>query len=308
MTLPEPGAPATHAAADVRVALLGTGRMGSAMAERLRGAGVAVTLYNRTPERAKDLASRIGAGTATTPAEAAAGSDVVISMVADDAAVAALYDGPDGVVAGLRAGSVAVDMSTVLPGTIQALATAVRASGAGILDAPVSGSVTTTLSGQLTIMVGGDEADLDRARPVFELLAHRIVHVGGLGAGAAMKLAVNTVIFGLNGAVAEGLVLAERSGIERSLAYEVIAASAVGAPFVGYKRDAFVEPDTTPVAFSLRLAEKDLHLIAGQAGATGLALPQAATNLELIRAAERSVGADADFSAVASHLREEGRR
>ncbi len=157
-------------------------------------------------------------------------------------------------------------------------------------------------------MVGGETADLDRARPVFEVLAKHVVHVGGLGAGAAMKLAVNTVIFGLNGAVAEGLVLAERSGIERSLAYEVIAASAVGAPFVAYKRDAFVEPDTTPVAFSLRLAEKDLHLIASQAGATGLALPQAATNLELIRAAEGSVGADADFSTVASHLREEGRR
>ncbi len=134
----------------------------------------------------------------------------------------------------------------------------------------MSGSVATTQSGELTIMVGGEMADLDRARPVFELLARRIVHIGGLGAGAAMKLAVNTVIFGLNGAVAEGLVLAERSGIERSLAYEVIAASAVGAPFVGYKRDAFVEPETTPVAFSLRLAEKDLRLIAGQAEATGL--------------------------------------
>ncbi len=211
-------------------------------------------------------------------------------------------------VAGLRAGAVAVDMSTVLPGTIQALAAAVRARGAGILDAPVSGSVTTTRSGELTIMVGGETADLERARPVFELLARRIVHVGALGSGAAMKLAVNTVIFGLNGAVAEGLVLAERSGIERSLAYEVIAASAVGAPFVAYKRDAFVQPETTPVAFSLRLAEKDLGLIASQAGATGLALPQAATNLELIRAAERSLGDDADFSTVASHLREEGRR
>jgi 3-hydroxyisobutyrate dehydrogenase-like beta-hydroxyacid dehydrogenase len=308
MTLPETGDPATRAAAGLRVALLGTGRMGSAMAERLRASGVTVTLYNRTPERATELAGRIGAGTAATPAEAADGSDIVISMVADDDAVAALYGGPDGVIAGLRPGSVAVDMSTVLPGTIQALAAAVRARGAGILDAPVSGSVATTQSGELTIMVGGEMADLDRARPVFDLLARRVVHIGGLGAGAAMKLAVNTVIFGLNGAVAEGLVLAERSGIERSLAYEVIAASAVGAPFVGYKRDAFVQPETTPVAFSLRLAEKDLRLIAGQAEATGLTLPQAAANLELIRASERSVGADADFSTVASHLREEGRR
>jgi len=308
MTLPETGAPASSAAANLRVALLGTGRMGSAMAERLCASGVSVTLYNRSPERATELGARIGAGAAATPAEAAERSDVVISMVADDAAVAALYDGPDGVLAGLRPGSVAVDMSTVLPGTIQALAPAVRGRGAGILDAPVSGSVTTTLSGQLTIMVGGETADLDRARPIFEVLGRHVVHVGGLGAGAAMKLAVNTVIFGLNGAVAEGLVLAERSGIERSLAYEVIAASAVGAPFVGYKRDAFVEPETTPVAFSLRLAEKDLGLIARQANATGLSLPQAATNLELIRAAERSVGEDADFSTVASHLREEGRR
>jgi 3-hydroxyisobutyrate dehydrogenase-like beta-hydroxyacid dehydrogenase len=308
MTLPEPKAPATRGAADLRVALLGTGRMGSAMAERLCTSGVTVTLYNRSPERATELGARIGAGTAATPAEAAERSDVVISMVADDAAVAALYGGPDGVVAGLRPGSVAVDMSTVLPGTIQSLASAVRARGAGILDAPVSGSVTTTLSGQLTIMVGGETPDLDRVRPVLEVLAKHVVHVGGLGAGAAMKLAVNTVIFGLNGAVAEGLVLAERSGIERSLAYEVIAASAVGAPFVGYKRDAFVEPETTPVAFSLRLAEKDLRLIASQAGTSGLTLPQATTNLELIRAAEGSVGADADFSSVASHLREEGRR
>ena len=308
MTRPESDERETRPAGGLRVALLGTGRMGSAMAERLREAGVSVVLYNRTPERAAELATRIGATVATTPAEAASAADVVISMVADDAAVGELYGGPNGVVAGLRAGTVAADMSTVLPESIRAVASAVRATGAGILDAPVSGSVATTRSGELTIMVGGDAADLERARPVFELLAKRIVHVGDLGAGAAMKLAVNTVIFGLNGAVAEGLVLAERSGIDRSLAYDVLAGSAVGAPYVAYKRAAFVDPDTTPVAFSLRLAEKDLRLIHDQAGATGLGLPQAATNLETIRAAERTEGEDVDFSMVASHLREEGRR
>lgn len=307
MTLPEPAA-VTRPVTDLTVAVLGTGRMGSAMAERLRAAGVGVIVYNRTASRATDLASRIGANAAATPAEAAAGSDVIISMVADDAAVADLYQGRDGVIAGLRPGAVAVDMSTVLPATIRSLERAVRECGAGILDAPVSGSVATTLAGELTIMAGGEAADLERARPVLETLARRVFHVGGLGAGAAMKLAVNTVIFGLNGAVAEGLVLAERSGIDRTLAYEVLAASAAGAPFVAYKRAAFVEPESTPVAFSLRLAEKDLRLIRGQADATDLALPQAATNLELIRAAERSAGEDADFSMVASHLREEGRR
>jgi 3-hydroxyisobutyrate dehydrogenase-like beta-hydroxyacid dehydrogenase len=184
----------------------------------------------------------------------------------------------------------------------------VQARGAGILDGPVSGSVGSTLAGELTIMVGGQAADLDRARPVLDHLARRIFHLGPLGAGAAMKLAVNTLIFGLNGAIAEGLLLAERNGIDRALAYDVLAASAAGAPFVGYKRDAFVEPDTTPVAFSLALAAKDLTLISALAEASGTAMPQAAVNLEVIRAAEGSIGEDADFSTVASHLRQEGRR
>jgi 3-hydroxyisobutyrate dehydrogenase-like beta-hydroxyacid dehydrogenase len=293
---------------DQRVAVLGTGRMGSAMAERLASQGVPVVVYNRTPDRAAALAERIGATVAATPAEAAARADVVISMVADDDAVRALYLGPDGAVAGLHAGAIAVDMSTVMPDTIRAIAPEIAARGAGVIDAPVSGSVASTLAGQLTIMVGGDAADLERARSILERLAHRIFHLGPLGSGAVMKLAVNTVIYGLNGAVAEGLVLAERNGIDRAQAYDVIAASAAGAPFLGYKRTAFVEPAAAPVAFALELADKDLRLIHQLAETSGSSMPQAATNLELIRAAERSAGADADFSMVASHLREEGRR
>ena len=290
------------------VAVLGTGRMGSAMAERLASQGVPVVVYNRTSEPAAALAQRIGAVVATSPAKAAALADVVISMVADDTAVRALYLDPDGVVAGIRAGAIAVDMSTVLPDTIRAVAPGILARGAGILDAPVSGSVSTALAGQLTIMVGGDPADLDRARPALERLAVRIFHLGPLGSGAVMKLAVNTVVYGLNGAVAEALVLAERNGIERARAYDVLAASAVGAPFLGYKRAAFVEPDATPVAFALELADKDLRLISRLAATSGSAMPQTATNLELIQAAEGSAGEGADFSMVASHLREEGRR
>jgi 3-hydroxyisobutyrate dehydrogenase-like beta-hydroxyacid dehydrogenase len=290
------------------VAVLGTGRMGSAMAERLAGQGVSVVVYNRTAERAAGLADRIGAAVATSPADAASRADVVISMVADDAAVHALYGGPDGVTAGMRAGSVAIDMSTVLPDTIRSIAPAVRARGAGVLDAPVSGSVGSMLTGELTIMAGGEAADLERARPVLERLAKRVFHMGELGSGAAMKLAVNTLIYGLNGAIAEGLVLAERNGIDRALAYDVLAASAAGAPFVVYKRAAFVDPDGTPVAFSLGLAEKDLRLIGELAEASGTSMPQAEINLLAIRAAERTVGADADFARLASHLREEGRR
>jgi 3-hydroxyisobutyrate dehydrogenase-like beta-hydroxyacid dehydrogenase len=289
-------------------AVLGTGRMGSAMAERLAGQGVAVVVYNRSPDRAATLAERIGAGVAATPADAASRADVVITMVADDAAVRDLFEGRDGIAAGVRPGAVAVDMSTVLPETIRAVAPAVRARGAGILDGPVSGSVTSTLSGELTIMVGGETDDLERARPVLDHLARRVFHLGPLGTGAVMKLAVNTLIFGLNGAVAEGLVLAERNGIDRALAYEVLASSAAGAPMVAYKRANFVEPEATPVAFSLALADKDLRLIRELAEASDTSMPQATVNLDTIRAAERSMGESLDFALVASHLRQEGRR
>jgi len=285
------------------VAIVGTGRMGSAMARALTLAGHDVVVQNRSPERAATLATEIGAQSMTTPAEAAAAADVTITMLADDAAVRTVFDGPDGLVAGAHPGAVLVDMSTVLPDTIRSVAEAVRATGAGILDAPVSGSVGLAETGGLTVMVGGDAADLDRARPALESLAKMIFHVGPLGAGAVMKLAVNTVIFGLNGALAEGLVLAEAAGVDRSLAYDVLAASAVGAPFVAYKRAAFLEPDDTPVAFALELAAKDLRLISAMADSVGQPLPQTGTNLELIRSAAAGGRADRDFATVANELR-----
>jgi 3-hydroxyisobutyrate dehydrogenase-like beta-hydroxyacid dehydrogenase len=287
------------------VGIVGTGRMGSAMAHALRAAGLDIILFNRTRARADALASEIGASCAASPAEVAAMTDITLTMLADDAAVAGVYQGPDGLLAGVRPGSVLVDLSTVTPDTIRSLEPAARAAGAGILDAPVSGSVSLARSGQLTLMVGGAADDLDRARPALEALAKTIVHIGPLGSGAAMKLAVNTVIFGLNEALAEGLVLAEAAGVDRAVAYDVIAASAVGAPYVGYKRAAFVEPDTTPVAFSIDLATKDLGLIGDLAARTGVDLPQSDTNLEVLRSAAVALGGGSDFSAVASHLRNE---
>ena len=285
------------------VGVVGTGRMGSAMARALRAAGLDVILHNRTAERAAALAKVLGCDTCASPAEAAARSDIVLTMLADDDAVLATWRGPNGLTAGARPETVLVDLSTVTPDTIRSLEADVRATGAGILDSPVSGSVTTAESGQLTLMVGGTEEDLKRARPALEPLAKTIVHVGPLGSGAAMKLAVNTVIFGLNEAVAEGLVLAEAAGVGRAMAYDIIAASAAGAPYLGYKRPAFVEPQTTPVAFSLDLAAKDLGLIHDLSDSVGLDLPQTGTNLEAIRDAAAALGGDADFSAVATHLR-----
>jgi 3-hydroxyisobutyrate dehydrogenase-like beta-hydroxyacid dehydrogenase len=156
-------------------------------------------------------------------------------------------------------------------------------------------------------MVGGEAADLERARPALEPLAKAIFHLGPLGSGAAMKLAVNTVIFALNEAVAEAIVLAESAGVDLPTAYDVLTASAVGAPFVAYKRDAFLEPETTAPAFALRLAEKDLGLILGFAAASGVPMPQAETNLAEVERASRSGRGDLDFTMVAGELRDRWR-
>lgn len=289
------------------VGVLGIGRMGTAMARALATAAFEVVLWNRTPTTAGRLAAELGGRSVARPRDVAAAADVCITMLADPPAVDAVFGGPDGLAAGARLGNVFVDASTVPPATLRAHEAAVLASGAGLLDAPVSGSVALATSGRLTIMVGGEAADLERARPVLDALAPTVFHVGPLGTGAAMKLAVNTVIFGLNQAVAEGLVLAEAAGIRRDLAYDVLTASAAGAPFVGYKRDAFLDPDGTPVAFSLDLAAKDLGLIAELARTVGVELPQASTNLGTIVAAIGTGHGSEDFSAVASRLRADTR-
>lgn len=288
------------------IAVLGIGRMGSAMARTLTRAGFSLVLYNRTAERAQALAAELGADVADTPAEAAARAEVSLTMLADADAVEAVYGGPDGLFRGARPGSVLADMSTVLPATVRSLGAAARAVGARLIDAPVSGSVTTAAAGELTVMVGGTAEDLDRARPALEPLAKAIFHMGPLGAGAAMKLAVNTLIFGLNGALAEGLALAERAGIDSALAYDVLASSAAGAPFVVYKRSAFLDPEGTATAFAFELAAKDLRLIQELAAELGVPVPQAAQNLAVIRAAAARLGPDRDFSAIHAYLKGRG--
>jgi 3-hydroxyisobutyrate dehydrogenase/2-hydroxy-3-oxopropionate reductase len=290
------------------VGLLGAGRMGSAMARALAAAGFDLLVWNRSPEPAERLASDLGARTTTTPADVARSASVCVSMLADGTAVDAVYGGRDGLLEGASERNVLVDCSTVPPAVLRAHEAAARHRGAGILDAPVSGSVALAETGKLTLMVGGEEADLERARAVLDAIGSTVFHLGPLGSGAAMKLAVNTAIFGLNGAVAECIVLAEAAGIPRATAYDVLAASAVGAPFVGYKRASFVEPDTAPVGFALELAAKDLRLIAELAEQVGVELPQAATNARLVDEAARALGDERDFSAVAVHLRQQAER
>jgi 3-hydroxyisobutyrate dehydrogenase-like beta-hydroxyacid dehydrogenase len=282
----------------MRVAVVGAGRMGGAMAVRLRESGAEVVVYNRT--RAK--AEATGGTVAETPREAAASADTVLVSLADDAAVLATYDGPDGVAAGLRAGSVVVETSTVDPETVRRAAALAGDRGADLLDGPVSGSVPLVEQGQLTFMIGGSAAGLERARPVLDLLAKQVFHVGPVGSGAVVKLAVNTVIHALNQALAESLVLAERAGVPRTTMYEVLAGSAAAAPFVAYKRAAFERPGETPVAFSLDLVAKDLGLIDRLAERVGARMPQAVTDRGVVEAAIAAELGAADMSAIATYL------
>lgn len=289
--------------AHVKASVIGTGRMGAAMAARLVASGVEVTVWNRTSARASAV---IGASVAATAREAAAASPVVIVSLADDLAVDAAYAGPDGVVAGVSAGTVVCDTSTVDPETARRTAGLVAAAGGAALDTPVSGSVSTVETGQLAVLVGGEAAALDVARPVLDHLAARVFHLGPSGAGAVMKLAVNGVVHAINQAVSEALVVAESAGIARSDAYDVLAAGAAGAPFVQYKRAAFLDPGAAPVAFTLDLVAKDLDLLLALAARAGVPVDQARANRAAVGAAVEGGLGEADMSAMAAHLR--GRR
>lgn len=288
----------------LRVSVVGTGRMGAAMAARIAAAGHTLTVWNRTRTTAASLAVRLGdAAVAGTAREAAAAADVVIVSLADDAAVQATYRGDDGLVAGLGPGTVVADTSTVAPQTIRGLGAEVSGTGARLVDTPVSGSVSSVEGGTILVMAGGEPSDVELARPALESFAKQIILLGPLGSGSTMKLAVNAMVFGLNQSLAEALVLAEKAGVVRQLAYEVIANSAVAAPFVAYKRSAHEHPESAPVAFALDLVAKDLDLAATLAGDVGARVPQLETNRRVVGEAVDAGLGDADLSAIARYLR-----
>ena len=287
------------------VAVLGVGRMGGAMARRFHEAGNELVLWNRDRAKAEAVAADTGADIVAHPAEAAASADRIVSSLADDEAVRDVYLGDDGVVAGIESGAIAVDTSTVAPATVQEVGDAVDAAGAAFLDCPVSGSVSTVESGALVMMAGGDADLLPEVEGLFSSIAKQIVHVGGRGAGAACKLAVNGLVHGLNLALSEALVLAEKAGVDRKAAYEVFSNGAGGAPFVHYKREAFEQPEDAVVAFTLDLVAKDLELITGLASQVGAHMDQARAGMEIVRSAVDAGMGDRDMSALAVYLRGE---
>lgn len=288
----------------MRVAVVGMGRMGAAMARRIAAETEhELTVYNRTTDKAQAVAADTGATAAGSAREAAAAAELVLVSLADDAAVQDAYRGGDGLLEGLSDGTVVCDTSTVAPDTVTGLSAAVAECGAHLLDTPVSGSVPAVESGQLVVLVGGEAAALDIARPVLDVISKQTFHLGPSGSGAVMKLVVNSMIGSVNGAVSEALVLAERSGLDPVETYEVMKNSAVGAPFVTYKQASFLEPDSTPVAFSLALIGKDLGLIHELADRVGAPMPQADANRAAVAAAVSAGFGDQDMAALATYLR-----
>ena len=288
---------------DTKIGFVGLGSMGRPMATNIAAAGFPLVVWNRTPSRSETIAARTGARVAASPAILAAEADIVITMVADGDVLLDLYTGSGGMARSLRAGTACVDMSTISPGQATELATAVAGAGCSFIDAPVSGSVALAEAGTLTVMAGGEAADVEAVRPVLEAMSARIYHMGPVGSGATIKLAVNSIVYGLGQAVSEALVLAEAAGIERARAYEVFANSAIAAPFVHYRQEAFLKPGQVPVAFRMVLARKDLDLALELAGGVGASLPQSELNRAVIEEAIEAGFGDHDMSAVAQHLR-----
>jgi 3-hydroxyisobutyrate dehydrogenase/2-hydroxy-3-oxopropionate reductase len=287
----------------MRVALIGAGRMGSAMAGRVVGAGHDVVVFNRTRSRAEEAAGRTGAPVANTAREAAESAEVCLVSLADDAAAMATYLDDNGLIAGLQPGAVVCDASTLAPATIRGLAPLVAQKDATLLDTTVSGSVSVVEAGNLAVMVGGDPSALERARPVLDAFAKSIFHLGEVGAGATMKLAINSLIHSLNVAVSEALVLAEKAGLAREMVYDIFEAGATGAPYVKYKREAFLKPGEVPVAFSLGLVAKDWELIHELAQQVGARVDQAEASRQLVAEAVQAGMGERDISDVAEFLR-----
>jgi len=276
------------------------------MARRIHEAGHELVLWNRDRSKADSLAADTAAEVAETAASAARSADLIVTSLADDEALRAVYLDPQGVAAGIRPDSIAVDTSTVNPGAIIEVGATIDARGAGFLDCPVSGSVSSVEAGVLTIMAGGDPGLIARVEPLLSSISKRVIRVGPRGAGAACKLAVNGLVHGLNLALSEALVLAERAGVDRDMAYEVFVNGAGGAPFVEYKREAYLHPESAVVAFTLDLVAKDLELITGLGAAVGAPMRQAETGLKIVRRAIDSGMGGRDLSAIAVYLRGNG--
>jgi 3-hydroxyisobutyrate dehydrogenase len=285
----------------MRVGFVGLGTMGGAMAANAARAGFEVSAWNRTPGRAAELGD-LGVRIADSAAAVAAASDVIITIVSDTPDVEAVLFGADGVAAGAEAGSLVVDMSTIAPSATRDFAARLAKQHVGMLDAPVSGGSEGAKKATLSIFVGGEAADLERARPVLERLGTTITHVGPIGSGQAVKAVNQVILAGAYLGVAEGIVLALKSGLDVE---QVVAALSGGAAqsWVLTNRSGRMLENDYPLGFKVALHRKDLGIALGMARELGAALPVSAL-CEAIEAGLMGQGhADDDMSAVARSIR-----
>jgi 3-hydroxyisobutyrate dehydrogenase len=284
------------------IAFLGVGRMGAPMAGRLADAGHELTVWSRSRAHAEALSDR--ASVAGSPAEAGAKAEVAVTMLADGGALEEVVLGRDGLLDGLPAGSLLVDMSTTGPAPARKVAKALELKGIGFVDAPVAGSVGPATDGSLAIMVGGEPEAVERARPLLAVLGdpRRTWHVGSVGCGQAAKLMVNLVLGGVMTAVAEGFTLGRVLGLDPEAALDVLESASVAAQTVRSKRAKLLGGDFEEAGFRLALMHKDLRLALDAARAARAALPGTERVADLFAGAKGHGLADHDYSAVAAYL------
>ena len=282
----------------MRVGFAGLGRMGLRMARNLARGGHEVTVWNRSP----GPSAAFGGAVVPTPRALAEGSEVVVTMLADDDASASVHFGADGLFAARRGASSFIEMGTMSPGHLEALRDA--AGDRRVIDAPVSGATQAAEDAALLVMVGAEEATVAPLMPLFDALGRKTICLGRPGAGAVMKLAVNSLIHGLNQTVSEALTLAEAAGIAPARAFDVIEASAAAAPMLSYRRPLYLDEAANDVTFTVALARKDMAVTVALAESLGVALPQGRLNLDQLNRAAAEGFADRDMASIVNFLRE----
>jgi 3-hydroxyisobutyrate dehydrogenase-like beta-hydroxyacid dehydrogenase len=275
---------------------IGLGVMGSNMVSRLLDKGHAVTGYNRTRSKAQWLVDR-GMKWGDSPRAVSAAANVTFVMVTNTESLKSVADGPDGFLAGIGAGKVLIDMSTVSPSASRTLASKVREKGADMVDAPVSGSVTTLQQGKLSVMVAGRRETFDRVKPLLLDIGPKVTYVGDNGLALSMKIAINLSLAVQMLAFSEGVLLAEKSGIARETAVDVLTHSVMGSPMVQY-RGPFVLKMPEEAWFNVNMMQKDVLLALEMGRQLDVPLPTTATANEFLTAARGMGMADKDFAVV----------
>jgi 3-hydroxyisobutyrate dehydrogenase len=274
--------------APLKIGIAGTGRMGSAIAGRLLGTGHEVMVWNRTAGKTKALEAA-GAKVAATPAQLATRSEVVITILTDATAVDAAYGGANGLLAGEARGKLFIEMSTVRPETEIALAAKVKAKGAAMVDCPVGGSVSPAKDGKLFGFAGGESGDVARARPILDQLCRRVEHVGPVGSGARMKLAINLPLLVYWQALAEALSLCAPLGIEPARLIDILADTSGGPNMLKTRGPAIAATlrgeETSPVSSNIEMMRKDLRTMVEEAQSMNRTLPLTSRTLECFDAA-----------------------